>query len=1255
MSGVLSKVSIATFHSASSLPSSVWKAFEASPRNSNIIYAHAIKAYQNSSIDSPVADGQVWIVCTTDHDVDFVLSCTHHSMGKYPIFIFSAHTSCDLIESFLALRMRLLANTLFENVDVARVYSIFALEQVSRVFADAWSSLTNVRRYRTPYYAANITFCTRRTVRSRQFTVMPGISYDMRLAVASDINGAAKLCYGFAAEAEPFILTMEEAEKEAGLLISRRQLWIHTIKISNKPVDIASIVAVTRETDTVAALTKVYTNPDWRNRKCAERLVRKVVQNLLMTKESVILYVAHNNPAASKVYHRVGFVGLEQSSSVAEAPEGVDSWLELGFDRIMVQLGHCRRPTFDKAENSLPNEQLNPPISNAQGVTRTREMPQSSRSSFESETTYSTNSEKTDTSAYHCLELKERSLPDLKQHTTLSRHGTLLSVNTTPGRNAVELKYILGNSTARLKPGAVVAGHPSDLEELTSLEQAKSRARVEVDIILDSKICVQGGYLQGHVNVRIQKPGKGDTPVMISGGKVRIIGFENLTNELDRYPFYQCSSPLSTVTATSGGLYESHPDAEGFAWAIDGEYKLPFSMYLPVSVDYGIPKGVVRFQAGVSVRYIAMVSIKVKDPVSNNRSIAHFYRDCEIWPRLNPSSILAPADRPQEVTTTKGLFMAGSGKVDLTASVHRLNWIAGQQCFVKVCVDNGSKKLIKSVTLSLVRSTVIFKPDHRLDALGDTDLDSCQTTTIQKQVADSVLEMGQQGARGHASAKGWWTGIPAGDRLEFSHSILLPPDSLTVTRSRLLAVDYAIRITLSAGALRATGVQVLLPIRIVNFISLDPPPSFPLNATPNQEIPAQPYRKKYFQPPRGPSGLYSSHPSALESLAETDDERLPSPDQGFDRTSQHESLAPEDAHDGLAYDDERFDTTEYKSYDTPHDDIEDFVVYEDDADEIVPIVQADPEYENAPRFADLYHASVQYGRYNTTGPGLPLDEQTRQDEIQARLTATCYPDITQQQSRQDEGLDAHPNSCPTTQWTKPARPRGPSSFSQRVRVKLAAAGSNSSVASLSSDLGVYTNQYALSEPPQDSNRQSEHIYIRPGACVYPDSVATVSQKTTKLEPDDWSNSQGAARELAPEFEGRYRNATRLSDPGGSSTSLPLPTPPRMGIVPPRVPVAVSCTHDAAVLPHSNYSHFPRQHTNPELDSNSFLQHSDSHQSGINVFAIPSSTSQLDAPAFRPSILALQERSSSVGGSSNSVKERIRELEERQRWLDLNET
>ena len=55
--------------------------------------------------------------------------------------------------------------------------------------------------------------------------------------------------------------------------------------------------------------------------------------------QRTVLYVAHSNVAASKVYHRVGYKGLFLEDGT-EATPLVESWLELGFDRKRVDLGH---------------------------------------------------------------------------------------------------------------------------------------------------------------------------------------------------------------------------------------------------------------------------------------------------------------------------------------------------------------------------------------------------------------------------------------------------------------------------------------------------------------------------------------------------------------------------------------------------------------------------------------------------------------------------------------------------------------------------------------------------------------------------------------------------------------------------------------------------------------------------------------------------------------------------------------------------
>ncbi|KIK70693.1 hypothetical protein GYMLUDRAFT_287717 [Collybiopsis luxurians FD-317 M1] len=415
------------------------------------------------------------------------------------------------------------------------------------------------------------------------------------------------------------------------------------------------------------------------------------------------------------------------------------------------------------------------------------------------------------------------------EKTSLSRHGTLLSSNVTPGQNAAELKSLLGNSNARLRPGASIAPLNALSSESTSLEQAKRRARVEVDVIPETNVFVQGGYINGAVKIRIRPRSKTESGILISDGKIRVVGFECILNEEKRHTFYQQSALLSEASPAAISLYDSPPDNEGFYAAKDGVHVFPFSMYLTLEGGEGAPKGTLPPHAGIAVRYILMISVKVREIETDRRSIAHFYRDCEIWPRLNPSAILSPAAEPVRESAAKTFFMGGSGKVGLTASMHRLIWVAGQRCSIKVRVINKSKKTLKSLTLTLLRSTVIYKPNPQLDVDGSNehDADACQTSTVQKSLAENVLQMGQRDrGRGHASAKGWWTGIGPDETREFYFFLSLPSDAITIPRAHLLEVAYKVRVTISAGTL-ASDLHVLLPIRIINFLSIDPPPTFP--------------------------------------------------------------------------------------------------------------------------------------------------------------------------------------------------------------------------------------------------------------------------------------------------------------------------------------------------------------------------------------------------------------------------------------------
>ncbi|KAG6817960.1 hypothetical protein H0H87_012428 [Tephrocybe sp. NHM501043] len=868
------------------------------------------------------------------------------------------------------------------------------------------------------------------------------------------------------------------------------------------------------------------------------------------------------------------------------------------------------------------------------------------------------------------ITLHDISLPNaqasLRPPSTLVRHGTLLSANAPPGRNAAELNSILGDSTARLKPGASVLPAPGQSEEETSLEQAKSRARVEVDIVLESNTCVQGGYLQGQVRINIQECTRDETPILISEGKVRVIGFESISNERDRYPFYQCSSLLSTVTATSSGLHDSYRDSEGFAQAIEGEHTLPFSMYLPMSANYGVPKGSIKVQAGVAVRYIAMVSIKVKDPVSNGRSIAHFYRDCEIWPRLNPSIILAPASIPLRAKSSD-TRMAGSRRVHLTASVHRLHWIAGQRCFVKLFVGNESKKSIKSLTLSLIRTTVVFKPYHRaVDIEGgaprNLDSDACTTSTTRKQVAEAALELSRRGTRGHASAKGWWAGVAPGEQLEFSHSIMIPPDALSVIRSRLIEVDYSIRVTLNTGGtLRTKDVQVFMPIQIINSLSIDPPPSYPL---PEALSSFSPRILDYLNDLSLGDDHLEQHPtsqmhvtetlssygttSVLEPLPDTETERLSSQEQSLSSaTGLCNELSPEDAYDGIDESDEEDipDFVAHEMYLNHNEDLNDLTIYEDDADEVIPhIPQADPEYQNAPRFSDLYYASVREnlclssGSYSREVPQNLVD--FRSSQYQADLVRRV-----QEYALLRSGLRSNLRTSANCNMLKTS-----SSFQDRVQAKLTAAARGAP---------HLQTQLNNNHPPPDSANDITRFHESPAEHVEHLQDPTRSHRKS-LPAQPYHHRAALAMKLSASesmsslpYTKSYGSLNR-----GDSGSRLLPKPPVLvhthsvvNLVSMEQAPRISCIAGSDVPTPRNSS----QQLAPDLDYTSMgsLQHQLVHT--------PVSNSNMDWPldtctsvVARPSLTTIKKQArGSLVGSTNSVKERIKELEERQRLLDFN--
>ncbi|SYW84302.1 uncharacterized protein UBRO2_05402 [Ustilago bromivora] len=404
----------------------------------------------------------------------------------------------------------------------------------------------------------------------------------------------------------------------------------------------------------------------------------------------------------------------------------------------------------------------------------------------------------------------------------LERHGTLLSTTANPLRRNKELNRLLGNSDRKLpasaaKPMTSEAQLKNSLKRsnaVTSavapppaaLEQGKAnKARVEVDLVLESDLVVERGTLQSRMQIRVRKGSEKEGGVFLAQPKIRVVGFEELLADDTRYIFYHHASVIdgdrsnngpsepyylhgsptlsSPETASFSALACSNggPDAEGYAEGAKGSYR----------------------GKNAVVRYIVIGSVKLKSASGVNRSIAHFYRHVDLFPYLNPAVILSSALKPIQVTSSKGLFLGGSGKVHLMASLHRNTWVAGQRVYINVGIQNDTSKKINGMTLSLIRTVTLYKSRPELDmdnhsARRELDPDACQTSTTRKKIAEEELEMGQKGSRGVVTARGWWTGVEPGQRVESSHYMHVPGDALSISRGRHVEVVYSIKVSIGS-------------------------------------------------------------------------------------------------------------------------------------------------------------------------------------------------------------------------------------------------------------------------------------------------------------------------------------------------------------------------------------------------------------------------------------------------------------------------
>ena len=171
-------------------------------------------------------------------------------------------------------------------------------------------------------------------------------------------------------------------------------------------------------------------------------------------------------------------------------------------------------------------------------------------------------------------------------------------------------------------------------------------------------------------------------------------------------------------------------------------------------------------------------SVNIKDPDTNQLSLAHFYRACSIWPSLSIHDVLVPSTRPLVSTAAITLSQGGlRRKLKLSARVPRLSYLSGQSCHVHVQILNDTYKTVRSMRLTLIRTTTVYRPQlgkRNGRDQSDNTTTSYQTKTFVDAIAESQLAMAERTTRKCASSRGWWAGVGPQERTGFTHSILIP-------------------------------------------------------------------------------------------------------------------------------------------------------------------------------------------------------------------------------------------------------------------------------------------------------------------------------------------------------------------------------------------------------------------------------------------------------------------------------------------------
>lgn len=350
--------------------------------------------------------------------------------------------------------------------------------------------------------------------------------------------------------------------------------------------------------------------------------------------------------------------------------------------------------------------------------------------------------------------------------------------------------------------------------------------RIGIELFVENNLVVEGGSLHGSIQLSIPIHTDRSTAMLLAQPRVRLIGYECLPDEDIRHIFYRHMSVIdgdrsldgpsepyflhgsTSFSKGEGGedatlpCFASLPDKEGFSLGQEGHHVIPFSLSLPMGKG---AKGSYE-SASSEVGYILIASVRVKAFGEKHSGIAHCFQKMQLYPYLNPTAELSSAPRP--IICLANTPESEARNIRLAAALHRETWVAGQRVYFEAGVYNGGHHLLNIFRIALVRVETLYRAHDHIP--GSKDIISCNSTIV----TDETLAAGQLGS--------WWTGARPGKPVYFHHSLVLPEGIVTIEPGRHINVQYVLRV--GVGAETSTLVEVDVPLRIIKYVSLDPPP-----------------------------------------------------------------------------------------------------------------------------------------------------------------------------------------------------------------------------------------------------------------------------------------------------------------------------------------------------------------------------------------------------------------------------------------------